>query len=144
LECFITFSRCTKTSRGASDNIYKPLIVHTVSFLFENNSQISCKIPDCWYRPLSGHRKWLGCCAGCKERHILLLGCFIDFIRYSRVIKRASNSRVQTVSFLLKILSEFHPKYQILGTLSAREMRCCSRRRDTHCSLSVSQPFLDL
>ena len=54
--CFITFLRCIRMFRWASDSIYKPVMAHTVSFPVEHNSHISYKIPFCFAPSSQG--KW--------------------------------------------------------------------------------------
>ena len=57
----------------------------------------------------------------CNEGHQLLIKCYITFIRFIRMVERASGSiykplMIITVSFLLKITLKFHVKCQSLGT----------------------------
>ena len=68
-----------------------------------------------------------------KERHTLLLKCFMTFLRCRRISGRASDSiwkpvMVNIVSFLLKMTLKFHVKCESLGTPFLRGNRMvCSK-----------------
>ena len=60
------------------------------------------------------------------------------------LISSTKPAMVNTVSLLPKTTLKFYvKKYQLLGILSAQEMRWCASRRDMHCCLGVSYPSLD-
>ena len=57
-----------------------------------------------------------------KERYLLLMKCFIPFLRCVKMVERASGSiyeplMVHIVSFLAATNLKFHAKFQISGTL---------------------------
>jgi len=104
---------------------------------FSNCTQISC-----FGHPL-GTENGMLCC---KERHPLLLDCFITLLWYIKIIIGDSDSKhkplmVHIMTYLSKITPKFHAKYLILGTLSAWELGCCGIRRDIYCFLGVSKPL---
>ena len=58
----------------------------------------------------------------CKEIHLLLLECFVTFLRYIGMIGLASDSInetlvIHTISFLPNTALKFQAKYQILRTI---------------------------
>ena len=62
-----------------------------------------------------------------KERYLLLMKCFIPFLRWIKMVERASDSNydprmVPNVSFLPITNLKFHAKFQFSGTLSAKGM----------------------
>ena len=104
----------------------------------KNNSQISGKMLDFRYPLSTKYGVWC-----CKERHPLLLKCFITFLRCIWMAGQASDSicrpiMVHRVSFMSKTNLKFHTKFQIWGTLPAQEMGCCTARRYIYCCWSVS------
>ena len=93
---------------------------------------------DIWY-PLSLVNRMLYF----RERHSLLLECFIAYHWCIRMIERAPGSideplMVIIMSFLPKDTLKFHAKYHTFGTLSEHEIICCDVSRDNHCCLGVS------
>ena len=76
LECFVTFLRCIRMNGRAYDRVQKPYMIHTVSFLQQQQkTQILCKIPA------FGDPLFRGNGLMCfKEGHPLLLECFITFL----------------------------------------------------------------
>ncbi len=107
---------------GASDNIFKPIMINTVSFSAKNNSQISCKYADFGHPFRTGN--WMMCY---KKIHSLLLECFTAFLIWITLIIGALDGikhplMVNIISCLPKSYSQFLCKNQILGTLSALEM----------------------
>ena len=144
LECSILYLKCLKMTWWASGSICNHLMVQTVTVLEKTYSQIAYTISD--FRFLLCTRNWMLCC---KERHPLLLECFITFLRCIIMIGRASDIikkllMVYTVSFLHKITLKSDAKYQFLGNLSTQEMGYNTIRRDIHCCLSVSWHSLDV
>ena len=84
----------------------------------------------------------------CKERHSLLLNCFISFLGCKRKVGGVSSSiykplMVPFMQFVLWTTLNFHTKYQIWGSLSAQERGHYTIRGDIHCCWSVSQLSLD-
>ena len=111
LECFITFLRCMRMNGRASVSIYMPLMVHTVSFILKTPLNFHVRQCQRLGTPfLKGNG--ISCC---KERHPLLIKCLITFLRYMRMIGRASHSiyrlvMVNTVLYYTKhnITLKFH------------------------------------
>ena len=109
-------------NRGASNSIYKHLIVHTESLpdiTAEINSQISCKLSNFGHPVRTGNETLCY-----KERPPLLLEYSITFLTYVKMIGRVLNSiyehlMVNSVSFLPKTTRNFHAKFNISGNLSA-------------------------
>ena len=104
----------------------------------KNNSQISHKSLDLGHPPSTGNGMMY-----CKEIHLLLLECFITFLRYIVMIGLASDSiyetpLIHTISFLPNTALKFQAKYQILRTIWAQEMEYCAARRYIYCFWSVS------
>ena len=122
----------------ASDSIYKHLVVHIMIFLCKTDFKTVSKIPYDGY-PLSMGNGMM-CC---KDTHPLLLKYRKPFMACMRKLRWASDiiympNVVYFVRFSLKFTLNLHPKYVILGTLSAWEMGWCATRRDIHCCMSVS------
>ena len=83
-----------------------------------------------------------------KERHLLLLKCFITFLRCIRKNGGAFDSIykpliVHTVSFISRLTLKLHTKWQIWDTLSAWKMGQYTTRRCIHCCWSGSYHLLD-
>ena len=128
----------SRKMRWASDSIYKHLVVHIMIFLCKTDSKTVSKIPYDGY-PLSMGNGMM-CC---KDTHPLLLKYRKPFMACMRKLRWASDiiympNVVYFVRFPLKFTLNLHPKYVILGTLSAWEMGWCATRRDIHCCMSVS------
>ena len=75
-------------------------------------SQIACKMSGLWYPPLTMGNGILSC----KERHPLLLKCFITFLRCIRKMGGAYDSIYKflidhIVSFLSRPTLKLHTKY---------------------------------
>ena len=92
----------------ASDSIYEPLMVHNVSFLPTTNLKFDAKISVFGY-PLSKESVML-CYNG---RHPLVLNYFIPFLKYIRIVGRATGSlyeslMVHNMSFLPITNINFH------------------------------------
>ena len=112
LECFIISLRCIMMIKGASNIIYKPLMVNTVSFLPTTTLKLheKCRI---WGTPPSAQE--MECWAA--RRHIyrsevLFLEWFVTSFRCIRMIKEASESInepliVRTVPFCWKLIYTF-------------------------------------
>ena len=81
--------RCIMMIRGASDSTHKPLLAHYISLLTMTNITLHKEgnIPD-FRHPLSPG-DWTMCC---KERHSLLIACFITFCTYMRMFERVYTS----------------------------------------------------
>ena len=135
----IPSSNVCRKMRWASDSIYKHLVVHIMIFLCKTDSKTVSKIPYDGY-PLSMGNGMM-CC---KDTHPLLLKYRKPFMACMRKLRWASDdiiympNVVYFVWFPLKFTLNLHPKYMILGTLSAWEMGWCATRRDIHCCMSVS------
>ena len=115
---------------GASDNIYEPIMINTVSFSAKNDSQISCKYSDFGHPFRTGNRMM------CYEKiHSLLLECFIAFLRCIALIRGASDGTkhplmVNIISCLPKNYSQFLCKKSDFGhPLSTRNWRLCCKER---------------
>ena len=85
---------------------------------------------------------WLNCY---EEQHSLLPKWSMTLLKCISKIRGASKSIykpyiIHTMLSLLRLTLKLHTKYQILGTLSDWEMRCCSIMRDAHCCWSISWP----
>ncbi len=138
LECLITFPRYIRMSGIVSDSTYRACHgQHNVN-TNNNTSQLSCKMAA-FCHPLCSENGMM-CC---KERHILLLECFIVFPRRIRMVRGASGSTykhlmVHNVSLLTKTTTTFHAKYHISDTLSAHAIWGCATMRDIHCCPSIS------
>ena len=107
----------------------------------KNNSQISGKMLD--FRYHLSTKYGVRCC---KERHPLLLKCFITFFGCIRMAVQASGSiykpiMFHRVLFMPKTALQFDTKYQIMGTLPAQEIACCTARRYIYCCWSVFITF---
>ena len=79
----------------------------------------------------------------CNGRYLLLMKCFITFLRCIETGGGASDSIYETlmvhnVSFLPTTHLKFHSKFQFSRTLSAKGVWCCVTKRDTHCWLNTS------
>ena len=104
LECFLTSLRWMRMVGRASDRINDPLMINTVSCP-PKYPQISSTITN------FGHQISLRNTTLChKDIHPLLLECFLTFLRWMRVVGRASGDIpdlliVITVSFLPNQLS---------------------------------------
>ena len=85
--CFISLLIWITKLTGASASIYKPLMVHIMSFV----PKTTFKIHEIYleFRFLLRRRFCMWCC---KERHPLLLNCLINFLRCIRRIQCALNS----------------------------------------------------
>ena len=105
---FKPFLKCIRMVGRASDSIYEPLMVHNVSFLPTTNLKFHTNNSVFGY-PLSK-----GIVMLCyKERHPLLLNYFIPFLKYSRIVGRATGSlyeslMVHNMSFLTITNIKFH------------------------------------
>ena len=118
LKCVITtFLRCIWMAGQASNSICMPIMVHSVSLMPKNNSQISHKISDLGHPPSKGNGMLY-----CNEMHLLLLECFITFLRYIGMIGLASDRinetlMIHTLIFLPNTALNFQAKCQILRTI---------------------------
>jgi len=131
-KCLITFLRCMNIIGGASASIYKPLMAQAQRHFCKNSNDFSCKIS--YFRYPLCTRNTRVCY---KERCSLLIKCFITFLRYISMGRRAygriyNHHMIHTVSFLQKVTLKFYAKYQLLGTLSEREMGYCAVTRYLH------------
>ena len=73
-----------------------------------------------------------------KERHPLLLECFVTSLGFITMIGEVAESIYKASHVLhrvisVKIESQMHTKYQILDTLSEWELVYCAIRRGIHC-----------
>ena len=135
--CFLTILGCTWDIRRASNSIYEPCMVHIMSFLTNNNSQISYKI-SAFGHPLS-MGNWM---MWYKDRHSFLLECSITFLICIRMVEEVQTLYKKTYSQQHVIyantesqirckLSDFrHP-------ISRGSKGCSSASKDIHCWLSV-------
>ena len=127
--------------RLASDSIYKHLLLFTPWHFCHTDSQIASTIPYDGYPLTLSMGNGMMCC---KDTHPLLLKYRKPFMACMRKLRWASDdiiympNVVYFVRFPLKFTLNLHPKYVILGTLSAWEMGWCATRRDIHCCMSVS------
>ena len=117
---------------------------NTVSFLLIITLKFHAKYMSLGASFLKGNRMiW------CKDRYTLLLKCLMTFLRYIRMIGRASGSiynpdMVNTMSLLPKIALKSHTYIWPFGHLLQQEKGCYAARRDTHCCLSDAGPSLDV
>ena len=137
LKCFKHFIRCMRMIGRAVDSIYKPRMVHTMSFLLKITLKFHVKCQRLGTYFLKGNGMLC-----CKGQHTLLLECLITFLRYTGIIPRASGSTskpvmVNSVPLLTKTTLKFHVKYQLLGPLSEQEMGCCDARKDIYYCVGV-------
>ena len=137
LECLITLPSHIRMIGRASVSIYKCCHGQHRVISAKNDSQISCKMSDFGHPLCAGNNMMC-----CKERHPLLLECFIPFFRGIRMIRKASGSiykpvMVNSVPLLTKATLKFHVKYQLLGPLSEQEMGCCDAMRDIYYCLGI-------
>ena len=131
-ECFIPFYISIMIYRGASSIICTPIMVHIISVLPKYLSSFM-QMSDFVHPQCMGNEVLC-----CKERHPLLLSCFVTFLMSISVIARAPDSIYEplmayTIYFLSTITVKSSTVYQILGTLSARALGCSAARRDIHC-----------
>ncbi len=100
LKYFITFLRHTQKVRGASDTIYNALRVHIVSLLLVST------LKDCTKLRIRGtlSARVMGCHAA-KERHPLLLKCFISFLK---CIRRYEELLISYMHYSLCVLCHFN------------------------------------
>ena len=145
IKCYITFIRFIRMVERASGSIYKPLMIITVSFLLKITLKFHVKCQSLGTPFEKGNGMvWY------RHRHPLLLKCLPhpswDIYEWFEelLISSTKPAMVNTVSLLPKTTLKFYvKKYQLLGILSAQEMRWCASRRDMHCCLGVSYPSLD-
>ncbi len=122
----------------ASDSNYQSLMVHKHVISAKKHLLNFMQNEDIWH-PLSLVNRMLYF----RERHSLLLECFIAYHWCVRMIDRAHGIIdeplvVIIMSFLPKDTLKFHAKYQTFGTLSESKIICCDVSRDNHCCLGVS------
>ena len=107
---FLTFLGCIRLIGRASSCIWDPLMVPTQCLFYPKHSQITRKLTN------FGHQNSPGNVAMChKDRHPLLLECFVTFLGCIKRIARDPGSisdplMGNTVSFLSKTLSNFKQK----------------------------------
>ena len=117
LKYFINFLRCIWMAGQASNSICRPIMVHRVSFMPKTTLKFHTKFQIWGTHPSTGNGMLY-----CKEIHLLLLECFITFLRYIGMIGLASDSInetlvIHTISFLPNTALKFQAKYQILRTM---------------------------
>ena len=144
LECFLTFPQYISIIRGTFDNIWKPLIVHIISFLPIANIKFHAKYQI--VSTLSEHE--MGWCVTRRDIHCCLSVSLSPF-DILRMFRGASGSiynqfMIHTVSFLPTTNVRFQAKCQISGALSALEPGWCDARRDINCYLSILYPSSDI
>ena len=146
LDCFIPFLKYIRVVGRATGSIDESLMVHNMSaFLPITNIKFHANLR--FWAP-SQHRT--GTVLLCyRERYLLLIKCFITFLRCVKMAERASGIiyepiMVHNVSFLPTTNLKFHAKFQFSGTLPAKGIWCLATRRDIHCSLSGLKPSLDI
>ena len=133
LKWLITFLWCISKVGGASDSIYKPLIVQIVSFQSRMTLKLHTKY-KIWGTPFATETGQYS-----KDRYTLLMKWwFLAFLRNTMKMGWASVSiynplSVHIVSFPLRPALKLHTICQIWGTLFAQEMRCYTMRRHIHC-----------
>ena len=87
LECFVTFLGYIKRIGRAPGSISDPLMGNTVSFLSKTLSIFKQKYTNFGHQISPGNvMLWQ------KYRHPLLLECFVTFLGYMHIIRRAFNS----------------------------------------------------
>ena len=132
LECLMIFLRCIRIVWGASDSIYKPLMVHTVSCLLILSLTFHAKY--CVFGTLSAWRNGM---LWYNESDALLLDCSNAFLICITVIGRDSENFYtplvnQIISFVLILSQHFMQNIVCFRTLSAWKTGWCATRRDIH------------
>ena len=138
LDYFIPFLKCISNVGRAAISVYESLMGQTSCHFCKEQTSNFMQIWD-FEHPLSTQNVLL--CY--KERYLLLMKCFMTFLRCIKMVERSSDIiyeplMVHNVLFLPTMNLKFHAKWQSLGTLSAKGMWCCATRRDTHCCLTTS------
>ena len=126
------------------DSIYKPIVVHAMSFLPRSTLKLQSKY-QIWGTLSS---QGVGCFAARRYTYPLLLKCFVPFLICIKNMEETPvsicNSLIDYIALFLSMLTlKLHTKCQIWGIFPSQRMGWCPVRRGIHCCWSVSYPSID-
>lgn len=126
------------------DSIYKPIVVHAMSFLPRSTLKLQSKC-QIWGTLSS---QGVGCFAARRYTYPLLLKCFVPFLICIKNMEETPvsicNSLIDYIALFLSMLTlKLHTKCQIWGIFPSQRMGWCPVRRGIHCCWSVSYPSID-
>ena len=114
LKCFIPFLRYTRKVGSLLDSIYKPIVVHAMSFLPRSTLKLQSKC-QIWGTLSS---QGVGCFAARRYTYPLLLKCFVPFLICIKNMEETPvsicNSLIDYIALFLSMLTlKLHTKCQI-------------------------------